>query len=148
MKKVIFFLLFSSPILAQQPEPQFSIHLEVAGDEHSVASSYFRRELRSLGDVTFVDDPTEADFWLSVVIVQNQLKGDERDVGYSISLVVLEDDSTLENLFEGEDKKLIEVWETFDLAAHWLWTSGMGNFRQRIFEMVAKFDSDYLERRR
>jgi len=146
MKKVIFFLLFSSLTLAAQSQSRLAIHLEVAGAEQSVTSSYFRRELRSLGDVTLVDKPTEADFWLSVVVMQDHFESG-RNIGYSISIAILED-SIIADVFDGEDKDIIEAFETFDLADHWLWSSAQASLRKRISEMVAEFDSKHLERRR
>ena len=81
-----------------------------------------------------------------MVVQETQLE-DGRALGYSISLVVLED-SMLEELFDGEDREIIEVFETFGLADHMLWSAGRDSLRKRISEMVARFDSEHLEKRR
>lgn len=71
---------------AQNWHSVISVHVSAPDDCRADAESYFRRELRSLGDIS-VDDG-QPNYQLEVILEPNRLSGANRIIGYSASITV------------------------------------------------------------
>jgi len=127
------------------------VKVSVSADENikGQVESYIKRELRSLQDVTLVDEG--ADWELSILALEVSTKGGYKS-GVIISAVILYPfkNQMVSEMFQEKYKEFGTnltkglYWGPF----HWLRTTSNDKLRSLCVELIADFDSEKLEESR
>ncbi|NVM55777.1 MAG: hypothetical protein HWN66_18905 [Candidatus Helarchaeota archaeon] len=157
---VVVILIFRlSTDLFSQELPKFSarVKVDVTADENisSRIESYIKRELRSLQDITIVED--NANFRLSVIALELKTISGEKTGGIALSTVILSpvDVSLMVNLLKVYDviypekivqaEEMIGTWEPCRFLDFSLQTGSAKDLKRLCEGVVADFDSEFLE---
>lgn len=150
---IVMFLSFSGARAESGGGTQFSakVQVSVSAEEaiRGQVESYVKRELRSLRDVTIVDEG--ADWELSILAMEVSTKGGYKS-GVIISAVILRpfDNQMVSALLEEKYKETgAHLTEgLYRYPDHWLRTGSTDQLRSLCVEIVADFDSQHLEKSR
>ena len=160
--------VLSALILTFAPGTSFAalgirLGVTVSADQEfkDTLSSYLLRELRQLPNVTVADD--KADWKLHIVALRNSLVGG-RITGYTVAIAITSPENiewdrlALDAAFAADQPDGIPEakWEAVkdifegkeDFIDLWVRTFATTDLRDQAAEMVADFDSSYLEPRR
>ena len=151
-KVLLVVLLLTTPSLlfAQDAPLTLEVGLDITADENikGSISSYIRRELRSLGDVTINDERPMYD----LIMICKEVKSQGRQVmGVAISVVVGKRyylDGLLEAEMEQRHKLVIEYLankKLYTIDDMYLLTGADDEIKLLCQRIVADFDSEHLE---
>lgn len=146
----------SKPLTPEQEKfwlrPQWKVKVTVSADESikNSVSSYLNRELRSLGDVDIVDNNPE--WQLSILGGELETAGG-RKTGVVLSTVILTPFNSKILLSqqlkpEYKDKALQMTSQLFWYPEHWLRIGPADSLQTLCKEIIAAFDTKYLEEQR
>ena len=151
---VLFFVCFClSPLTvqAQKKEPgKFSttVKVKVSADENIKGriESYLKRELRSLGDVTVVDEKPSWEICL-VALEQHDVEGEVTSVVLSVVILTPLPADLLGWVLKlnAEQVDYISRIGCFHYRAHWLKTGPPKGLKDICEGIIADFDSEHLE---
>ncbi len=142
---------------AQETPDKFQCRVAVkfsGNDELKVlASSYINKSLRSLGDVTIVDDGALIN--ISIVGLKNRTESGKA-LGYTLSVVItkrLNFHYLVDALKNKFDKRFIELAEEdtnnrYELIDHIIYTTSADSLKSTCEEIVAQIDSETIEKER
>lgn len=125
---------------AQSVKYNTSIFLSIGGNSESasVLESLFRREIRSLRDVTLADKKNEAVYFFSILM--NDAQNSRGKLGYVLSIAI-----TKTQFCKTSAKNEGDLRVSDDLLDHRLFTISPDNLRNTVTEIVADFDTEILE---
>lgn len=134
--------------------PPFSsrVNVEISAEEsiQNEITSLISRELRKLGDVVMVNE--DYTYKLSIVVIEHRLESG-RTVGVSFSVVILQtvpSDLLLKPLVKADSWKSVESWvsKVYFYVGHFIQTGPKNELEDLCRSVVAKFDSNHLEKDR
>lgn len=149
-------LLPSSSSAEERTLPKFSarVELSVSSSEQITGegTSYLSRELRSLPDVTIVEQ--DPDWLMSVVALEVKTKGGYT-AGVAISIVILKPYKTaplkvVVGPLTPDKEKLVDMATTdlYSYQGQWLRTGASSELKELCQGIIADFDSKHLDKDR
>jgi hypothetical protein len=140
---------FSQQIPIPKYECRVQLSVSASEDIKSILQSYLARELRSLGDISLVDD--EADFKV-IVIGMNTYSDNNTMIGYTIATTIVEPfDNQLMLTFLRASTSNPNIADTIDKLTknlciyHTTIINTDSDLKRLSGTIVANFDSDYVE---
>lgn len=125
-----------------------SVKVNVAANDNikGQIESYIKRELRSLSDVTVVDE--EAEWELQIVAMEPATKGGYK-TGIILSVVIISrfPNGIMSAVVQEQYKESIKnmTGDLYYYPDHWLRVGDNDALRTMCFELSAEFDSTHLE---
>ena len=136
---------------ANNPRYSAKVKVTVSANENikSLVSSYLNKELRSINDVELVYENPE---WEIAVLTSEVKDVNGYKIGFVISTVIIRsfDNQILSGYFRQKFKGLGMEFTSglCDYPVHWLHVGSTGSLQDLCEEIIADFDTTYLDKSR